>query len=465
MSRRHRADASLSYPASSATVLLALAFVAVGATAASAALARRLTDSVGSPCAIAAPAVNGTASLIAFESTCDLTGANADGNREMFQVDRNGNVAQLTETAACTNANPSSNLSGTVVAFDSNCNFGANADGNVEIFTVATGVVTQITSSANCDSLMPAINANGTVVSFDSDCDLTGDNMDGSVEIFRATGAGAVEQITDDRSSTGCASINATSDATGDVVAFESDCDLGGDNGAQVNEIFDSRPGLGVVRRTNSQGDACVNATPALTNDGEALAFASDCDLLGENPDGETEIYALQGETLTQVTQDSGDDGCESVAPSIAIHDGEPRVAFAGYCDPTGENGDGSFEVFGVIDGVTEQLTVGESCWSVSPRIPASGDVVVYVSSCDLDGSGGAGSPQLYLEGLCVCGAPVSAGQPTATDALYALQTGVGAQRCSLCECDVNDDGRVAATDALRILSKATGQNITLTCP
>jgi len=446
-------------------LLPVLALMVAQPQGALAARPHRLTDHGGTPCSIAAPAVNGTASLTAFESTCDLTGENADGNREIFQVSRSGAVSQLTVTVACTNANPSSSFSGGVVAFDSNCNLGDNSDANVEIFTVAAGVVTQVTSSANCYNFAPSINSNATLVSFDSDCDLTGSNMDRSVEIFRATIAGGIQQITDDRSSSGCASINAAADASGDVIAFESDCDLTGGNEAQVNEIFESRPASGITRLTDSQGDACVNATPAISSDGGALAFASDCDLLGENPDGGTEIYTMQDETLVQLTQDAGATGCESLSPAIGTREGADRVVYAGYCDPTGDNADGSFEIFGVIDGVTEQLTDGESCWSVSPQIPSSGDVVVYVSSCDFDGSGEIGSPELYLEGLCVCGGPVSAGQPTATDALYALQTGVGVQECALCECDVNGDGRVAATDALLILAKATGQQVSLSCP
>jgi hypothetical protein len=448
-----------------ARILLALALVAVSATASLAALPRRLTDHSGEACWVATPTVNGNASLVAFESTCDFTGENADGNREVFQVDRNGTISQLTTTVACTNANPSSNFSGNVVAFESNCDFGGNADGNVEIFTVASGLVTPIAPSANCDSLLPSINADGTVIYFDSNCDLTGANTDGSVEIFRTAGPGSVEQITDDASSSDCASINASSDARGGVVGFESDCDFGGDNAAQVNEIYESRPGVGLVRRTNSQGDSCVNMTPALSSDGRALAFASDCDLLGDNPDGSMEIYASADEDMMQMTTDGGTNGCESLSPSIGTREGSTRVVFAAYCDPTGNNPDGSFEIFSIVNGVTEQLTTGQSCWSVSPKMPASADAVVYISSCDLDGSGGTGAPELYIEGLCVCGGPVSASEPTATDALYALQAGIGTQNCPLCECDVNSDGRVAATDALRILSRATDQNVTLSCP
>ena len=460
-----RHDASLVAPAAQRCSSLTFALVALGAATGSAALPRRLTDHGGQACSVASPAVNGTASLVVFESTCDFTGGNVDGNREIFQVDRSGTIAQLTSTLGCTNANPASNFSGGAVAFDSDCDFGANPDRNVEIFTATAAVVTQLTASANCTNLLPAINSSGSLIAFDSDCDLTGDNLDGSVEIFRSSATGVVEQITDDRSLTGCASINAYTDASGDVVAFESDCDLVGGNGAQVNEIFESRPGDGIVRRTNSQGDSCVNATPVLTSDGQSLAFASDCDLLGENPDSGSEIYTISDDVTAQITSDAGTKGCESLTPSIAKHSGADRVVFSGYCNPTGDNADGSFEVFSIVDGAIDQLTAGTGCWSVGPKMPASADVTVYVSNCDLDGQGNAGSPELYLEGVCVCGAPVSAAQPTATDALYALQTGVGAQACALCECDVNGDGRVAATDALLILAKATGQNVTLSCP
>jgi hypothetical protein len=51
------------------------------------------------------------------------------------------------------------------------------------------------------------------------------------------------------------------------------------------------------------------------------------------------------------------------------------------------------------------------------------------------------------------------------SDALFVLKVAVEILDCALCTCDVNNDGKVASSDALRVLKKAVGQNITLICP
>ncbi len=52
-----------------------------------------------------------------------------------------------------------------------------------------------------------------------------------------------------------------------------------------------------------------------------------------------------------------------------------------------------------------------------------------------------------------------------ASDALFILQTAVGLKTCSLCVCDVDGGGSVAATDALITLRRAVGQPVPLNCP
>jgi hypothetical protein len=52
-----------------------------------------------------------------------------------------------------------------------------------------------------------------------------------------------------------------------------------------------------------------------------------------------------------------------------------------------------------------------------------------------------------------------------ANDALFVLRVAVDIIDCALCTCDVNNDGKVGSSDALRVLKKAVGQNITLICP
>jgi hypothetical protein len=140
-------------------------------------------------------------------------------------------------------------------------------------------------------------------------------------------------------------------------------------------------------------------------------------------------------------------------------------VAFLGYCNPTGANADGNLEVFSRIDGQTIQMTDSAACWNTGPKMASDGTTVVYVSSCDLTGTDPDGEPDVYLDSVCSCGAPVNHDGPTATEALYALNAAVGTVQCALCECDVNGDSHMTAVDALLILNKAIGQPIEFACP
>ena len=68
------------------------------------------------------------------------------------------------------------------------------------------------------------------------------------------------------------------------------------------------------------------------------------------------------------------------------------------------------------------------------------------------------------LGGGAVCGDGNVDGNVTATDALFALNTSVGAGACQACRCDVDATGSVTATDALRILNAAVGVPVSLNC-
>jgi hypothetical protein len=53
----------------------------------------------------------------------------------------------------------------------------------------------------------------------------------------------------------------------------------------------------------------------------------------------------------------------------------------------------------------------------------------------------------------------------TSADALAALRSAVGMRHCALCRCDADGSGSVSATDAVRILKAAAGQNVEIVCP
>jgi hypothetical protein len=78
------------------------------------------------------------------------------------------------------------------------------------------------------------------------------------------------------------------------------------------------------------------------------------------------------------------------------------------------------------------------------------------------------GSVRPALGALGDCGQPRSSGSaPSATDALEILKTAVGASDCGgfdPCICDVIRPFGVTATDALRVLQKAVGLDVSLAC-
>lgn len=63
------------------------------------------------------------------------------------------------------------------------------------------------------------------------------------------------------------------------------------------------------------------------------------------------------------------------------------------------------------------------------------------------------------------CGDPINPIGLTAADALYTLRAAVGSVTCALCLCDINGNGTVQAVDALTVLKKVVGQNVTFSCP
>jgi hypothetical protein len=64
-----------------------------------------------------------------------------------------------------------------------------------------------------------------------------------------------------------------------------------------------------------------------------------------------------------------------------------------------------------------------------------------------------------------LCGDADDNGAITASDALLALRTAVGAASCPFLRCDTNADGFITTSDALRILHEAVGIDEVLECP
>jgi uncharacterized protein (TIGR03437 family) len=150
---------------------------------------------------------NDNASVIAFVSTRNLTGGNADGNAEVFIFRRvgvspaTGTLQQMTNTTGSSVFNENPCVSGiaaatSTVAFISNANISiggtsGNADGNAEIYlgttdATAAAVTRQVTNTTtsttnglvgvNILSLGRRLSRDGALLAFESYADLSGNS-------------------------------------------------------------------------------------------------------------------------------------------------------------------------------------------------------------------------------------------------------------------------------------------------
>lgn len=437
---------------------------------------QQLTDDDGTTgCISVAPVPSSTGSVAAYQSDCDPTGGNADGNFEIFRVTSTGTATQITSSEGCTNSDPVLSADGTRVAFVSNCNLtGGNSDGNEEIHLWTSGgqgTITQLTQSFGCDNLAPAINGSGSWIAFDSTCNIVGTNNNGrGSEIYRVSSSGELQQLTNDPNGGLCDSTSPSISSSGATVAFDSDCDLVGDNEDLATEIFTVNASNGNIRqRTKAPEDFCDSVHPSIDASGSIVAFHSNCDFTGGNADGGDEIFTVTVEQSPKVAQvTAADDECASGAPHMAASG--VAVTFTSWCAFGGANGDGSVEVFhawvGEAAGGIFAVTPEAGCTSVAGGIDSAGTRVFLDSDCDLGGGNDDGSVEVFRSTACACGAPATRrSTPLASDALYALNAAVGSASCTLCECDTDDSGAVLTSDALRILKNAVGQPIALDCP
>lgn len=431
------------------------------------------SDNSGSGCLSAAPASDASGSIAAWQSNCDPAGTNPDGSLEVFRAVVGSAPAQLTTGAGCSSGRPSVSADGLRIAFESSCNLaGSNADGNSEIFLWKNGSFVQLTTSTLCENLSPSINGPGTVIAFDSTCNTSGTNNDGrGSEIFRVSASGVLKQLTVDAVGA-CDSTSPSIDRSGNLVAFDSDCDLTGENEDLAIEIFTVTSAGVVKQRTFAPDDSCSSVRPSMDEEGLVIGFHSDCDFLGTNKDRNDEVFTVAVNSpfaIRQVTNVPASGACAS--GEVHMASSGSALAFSSYCALNGSNGDGSIEVFHAglgssSAGILAVTGAGSSCSSLAGGISADGQRVMFDSDCKIAASNADGSVEVFRAAACACGAPATRGnEPKTSDALLVLRAAVKTSSCALCECDTNNSGDVSASDALLTLRKAVGQAVTLTCP
>jgi len=248
--------------------------------------------------------IDGAGDLVAFNSTADLIpGGNPGHTAELFTIHPDGSgLSQLTQGLDIETPGLAGN--GATIVFGSFADpLGTNAGHTGQVFRInADGtVLTQVTHGTSGGAYQTVSSSDGSVIVFNSSGDFTGQNADGSDEIFRVNSDGTgLTQITNS-SVAGDYSYFDVIDDSGTWVAFEHDTN-GGSYTQHIYDIWRVRTdgsGLQAIT-TGVAGDESM--VPDISGDGSLICFSSNKDLTGGNADRNHEIFLWNAGTIRQLT-------------------------------------------------------------------------------------------------------------------------------------------------------------------
>ena len=275
-----------------------------------------------------APAVSQDGSRIAFASKDDPLGTNPDGNSEIFLYD-GAKLIQVTNTSPGDIANriingnfqPSISDDGRYIAFSSNRQFGGqNSDGNLEVYVydvVAQGFAQLTNSSAVIGSSDPKISGNGNEVAYVFDAGAT-PSAKRSLLIQTRTGQTPVRMVASDMQSLALTYGRATSDDGLRVVWSAQSAT----NTTQVF-LFDGRGG-NTTRQITALSSRVTEVPlhPTISGDGSRIAFATRRTVFGagSNSDGSVELYTydIPSSTFGRVTNVASSSATADVVSSLS---------------------------------------------------------------------------------------------------------------------------------------------------
>ena len=173
--------------------------------------------------------------------------------------------------------------------------------------------------------------------------------------------------------------LNPSLSDDGKIVAFESTADLAGTGATSFHAVRAELNGPVFTEVAPARA-----VSPAMTPDGRMLVFASTEDPLGRNADRNSEIFLFDGSKLQQLTQTEPADSTSRLSdgnfqPSVTA-DGR-TIAFSSNRNLSGLNPDLTYEIY-LLDTQDQrytQLTHNTSDHSArSPKISADGSRVYY---------------------------------------------------------------------------------------
>ena len=295
---------------------------------------------------------------------------------------------------------------GRLIAFQSDSDLAGQTTpartAEIWLYDVPAKRFTRVTNASEPgrSSLNPAISTDGSTVVFDSDSDLLKEGLPrGQREIWAySVAAGRLRRLT--RAGAGAVSSGAVTNATGAVVAFQSNAALDADGAVErTREMWLVNTATSAFQRvTRSAVEGRRSARPALDAAGDTLVFESDAVLDGQVvPAGQTEIwrYDVRTKSLKRLT-DAADPSRNSQAPSISA-DGS-KVVFHSQADLGRQGHPDSVDEIWLFDTTKNALEKLTTTWvqsrdaganavrhpdSQTARITADGRKVVFASDAD----------------------------------------------------------------------------------
>lgn len=285
----------------------------------------------------------------------------------------------------------------------------------VSLWAQSPYIIRRITTSQGGYNIQPSMNGRGDRVAFVSDRDLTRNPSAGlnNAEIFlRDEALGLFIQVTstapnrpgDGRLNNSQPSIS----SDGARIAFTSSRNLATEAPRDADgnaEIFLAEVPQRIVTRirqitVTTRG---VNYQPSLSFDGRRIAFVSDNNHTGDNPDGNQEIFLARPDESPRFVQITNTRGGSNGQPS-ANFDGT-RIAFVSDRNPVDSSPIACQQIFLTklspdatrVDEYVAITSPSASGSSLQPSINAAGNRIAFISNQNLTDENPDGNARLFL--------------------------------------------------------------------